>query len=59
MEQAQAQGQGQQQITLEKVHQIIGKVVFDASMREEQLMSLLQQQGQQMEQMKKTSEVEL
>jgi len=53
------QPQGQQQMTIEKVHQVIGKIVFDAAIREEQLVGLLQQQGQQMEDMKKTSEVEL
>lgn len=47
--------QGQQQITIEKVHQMIGKVYMDAQIREEQLIALLQQQGQQIEALKNPS----
>lgn len=36
----------QPQITIEKVHQIIGKLYMDANLREEQLIKLLQQQSE-------------
>lgn len=39
----------QQQIAIEKVHQIIGRIVMDAALKEEQLMSILQQQDQQIQ----------
>lgn len=36
----------QPQITIEKVHQIIGKLYMESAMKEEQLIGLLQQQGE-------------
>lgn len=47
---------GQPQIPIEKVHQIIGRVVMDAALREEQLLAILQQQDAKIKDLIKTEE---